>query len=347
MDSDTTLCLACSSSLPPRLIVRHVAAPSNASDSTKKCPSDCLFFTPCCSRPICPTCLSRNPRLARYDPCLFCLNGVRAVSSSTTTQPKNLDGGVKDSDVFTVGDDEDEDEDGGARSSSSGSPPTPPPSYSTDPCAESQDSASLASLASSPVGPSCTENAADGVRAEESAPATYYLRTGDTLLGISLRFGVDGRTLCRLNNLPQSTLTTTPHILHTRTFITLPPSSRTALLPPPPDPNEDARRARERAQKRFQSVTKEVDWRVARAYVAIAEDGESPSSGTKNCAEKRKTKVREPLESRAVGQYMEDEEWEAEERRAGRGMLIPRFPLTDERVEDSSRTSPFGWWKRD
>ncbi|KAH9063868.1 hypothetical protein EDB87DRAFT_1541379, partial [Lactarius vividus] len=60
------LCLACSSSLPPRLAASLGQSPE-------------LFFTRCCGRPICPSCLTANPRLARYNPCLLCLGGMGAV----------------------------------------------------------------------------------------------------------------------------------------------------------------------------------------------------------------------------------------------------------------------------
>ena len=77
------------------------------------------------------------------------------------------------------------------------------------------------------------------------------------------------RILCRLNNLPPSTLRMTPHLLHTRAFLILPPSVR---APPPLTPAEQAldeeRKARlavERAETRFQAMTKETDRDVAKA----------------------------------------------------------------------------------
>lgn len=89
--SVSSLCLACSSSLPPR------------KDN---------FLTPCCQQPICSPCLVSNPRLARYNPCLLCLAGVDAVSS---IKDNNVDGAVKDEDTFVLGDsDEDEDENANA-----------------------------------------------------------------------------------------------------------------------------------------------------------------------------------------------------------------------------------------
>src|SRR5277367_409046 len=102
MDRSKLLCLACASSLPP-------------SSSRQK-----DYTTPCCKRPICPSCLEKsNYRLARYDPCLACLGGVAIMSKGQVgaSAPRNVDGAVKDEDTFVLGDDDDEvdeevDEDG-------------------------------------------------------------------------------------------------------------------------------------------------------------------------------------------------------------------------------------------
>jgi hypothetical protein len=137
-----------------------------------------------------------------------------------------------------------------------------------------------------------------------------------------------GRTLCSLNKLPPSTLSTTPHLLHTRAFITLPPSSKVHLgIAEPEEKKREARRARERAQKRFQILTKEVDWRVAEAYVALAEDPvelydfdvKTKESGLRKHGE-------DSLEAMAVERYLDDSEWEDNERRHGRGIDIRCFP---------------------
>ncbi|KAJ7773159.1 hypothetical protein B0H16DRAFT_1233858, partial [Mycena metata] len=97
------LCLACSSSLPPK-------------------PTEPIFTTRCCTRPICPSCISANPRLARYDPCLACLGGVGVVGAATASSSgswnatlvqqssRNVDGAVRDEDTFVLvnGDEDDE-----------------------------------------------------------------------------------------------------------------------------------------------------------------------------------------------------------------------------------------------
>lgn len=102
------------------------------------------------------------------------------------------------------------------------------------------------------------------------------------------------------------------------------------------DPDYVARRARERAEKRLQTVTKEVDWRVAKAYVAVSDVVFDADALEKEAEDK---KVESPsshdgtagssLEANAIDRYLNDDEWERREREAGRGVSIPRFPLFD------------------
>ncbi|CAL1716447.1 unnamed protein product [Somion occarium] len=261
----TSLCLACSSSLPPR-----------------KSTNDTTFHTPCCGRPICSRCLVSNPRLARYDPCLRCLGGVGVVKARSKAQgsrvtsydceesrgdisPRNIDGGVHDEDVFVLGHDNDDEEQEdadeeyipGVTQSADTSLVLPPM------LAECEHRASVASPTQTTM-----DNNEDEEKAEtkdtnvssHSDPLKYYIRPGDTLLGISFKLGIDRRLLCRLNNLPPSTLHTTPHILHTRTYLTLPPSTKVPPLSENDaivDEQRRAQREREVAEKRFQALTKE------------------------------------------------------------------------------------------
>lgn len=117
-------------------------------------------------------------------------------------------------------------------------------------------------------------------------------------------------------------------MLHTRRTLTLPLNARNlGALPPPPTEEEQAQRQRERAEKRFQFVTKEVDWRVARTYVALAEDDDL-DPGVDFAREDKKSLTRvapEPLESRAVDQYLDDEEWDRAQ--GSKVPSIPRFPV--------------------
>jgi hypothetical protein len=64
-----SLCLTCASSIPPKTLVDPA--------------SGGVFTTPCCKRVICVNCLSKNPRLRAYDPCLACLAGVDATITGT------------------------------------------------------------------------------------------------------------------------------------------------------------------------------------------------------------------------------------------------------------------------
>jgi len=171
----------------------------------------------------------------------------------------------------------------------------------------------------------------------------YYIKPDDTLLGIALRFKVDNYELCRLNNLPRSTVHTTPHLLHTRTYLTLPHSIPKSLID-----NESllvgpsSCRAVERAEKRLQIVTKEVDWLVAKAYVAVVEDGAGDNGFKKEDSDvNMKTDINEgrgALEMRAIDRYLDDAEWEESERKQGRGVFIQPFPFGSFGEKGSSST---------
>ncbi|KAH9856480.1 hypothetical protein C2E23DRAFT_443062 [Lenzites betulinus] len=321
-----SLCLACSASLPPRKVGSNV------------------YLTQCCSRPICPNCLSGNPRLARYNPCLRCLAGVNAVkttalhATSSNTTRANIDGSVRDEDVFVVEDEESEPEsEGESDETPSEQPDLPPPNAGELSQTNSKSTRhsiieTSNSLQSQPAAASLPAGSSESA----GTPPKYFIRPEDTLVGISLKLGIDGRLLCRLNNLPPSTLRTTPHILHTRSFLILPPSAP----PPPPltlaeqaaDEERRARLARERAETRFQSLTKETDRDVAKAYVALADlpDDDGEIKGYEKETGLRKRRVRTPgedgLEGRATDQYFDDEEWEARERAEGRRAVLPAFP---------------------
>ncbi|KAF9061420.1 hypothetical protein BDP27DRAFT_1429015 [Rhodocollybia butyracea] len=308
--SITSLCLACSSSFPPQSESRVV------------------FTTQCCARPICDSCISKNRRLAQYNPCLACLGGVQAVGLRNSggnplipLDKVNIDGAVRDEDTFVLGSDEDEEEDLGSKSA-------PPPPY-------------LQQTASLPAPPVDQEGNGKQNLLKENNPVTphkYYIQRGDTCLGIAFRFGVDGRELCRLNKLPPSTLTTTPHLLHTRTFLDLPFSARVtdkdgnSLLESSENIQEKlraVRRTRERAEKRLQTMTKEVDWRVAKAYVALAEDADSQEFELKRketgSVPGMKLSPSSDLEMLALDKYLDDDEWEASQNRVGQSSSHPNY----------------------
>ncbi|KAL5526898.1 hypothetical protein ACEPAF_8625 [Sanghuangporus sanghuang] len=299
-----------------------------------------IFRTQCCNRPICSACLASNPRLARYVPCLACLGGVHAVagpsgpsssslkhsisSSQKLKQDKdleldmNLNGALRDRDVFVLGDDEEDYSDAESNMPSRRTNKTPPPAYSAtisntpspsrgeneepgQPPGADVDS-ELQSTGGTKVTingrqrevnsaverpsptPTTTPITASTEIATKPTPRIHYIQKGDTLRGLALRYGVDGRVLCRLNNLPPSTLTTTPHILHTRTTLILPPSAKS--LPPSEEESHDCDPERERqtklekTAKRLQLITKEADWDVAKAYAVLAQPSSSSSSSS-------------------------------------------------------------------
>lgn len=162
-------------------------------------------------------------------------------------------------------------------------------------------------------------------QSEQGGPRKYWLQKQDTLQGIALKYKLNSREICTLNGLPPSTLSTTPHLLHTRPFILLPQTDK-QIPPPPPDAEErEENRKRERAAKQFQFVTKEIDWGIAKAYVAISEVNDTDH----DYAMKRK-EMGQPVAgtsstgkaSGAVDLYMDDEEWEREQLKAG---LKPRI----------------------
>jgi LysM repeat protein len=162
LDQYTTLCLACSCSLPPL----------KNSPST----SAAIFLTPCCCRPICPSCIAANPRLERYDPCLACFGGVGVVRSGSGTPAHqvldnyssiNVDGAVRDEDTFVLGDDEEDDDD-------------------------LPDKVPIAPEPSHPRGdPNLTLTTEEPTNTDEAVPSKYYIARNDTLQGIALRYGLN------------------------------------------------------------------------------------------------------------------------------------------------------------
>ncbi|OAX41162.1 hypothetical protein K503DRAFT_798195 [Rhizopogon vinicolor AM-OR11-026] len=305
----TTLCLACSSSLPPK------------SDQD-------LFITECCDRPICPACIGSNPRLRRYNPCLSCLSGV-GVLGSTSSRARihavnNGPGIVQDEDVFVLGDDEDDEDEAQELGSVTSSSAIVPPAYQS--AFSSSSSLTSESTLISQANDTPSGHTEVVVTGEQCIPSKYYINPSDTLQGIALRYAVNGRELCRLNNLPPSTLSITPHLLHTRTYIILPPSVKSLSATQDADKAAEVRRVRERAEKRLQMLTKEVDWRVAKAYVALADDPDEEAAYGAKYKETGEIGV-STLEARATDQYLEDQEWEEQQRRAGNLVSVGLPPL--------------------
>ncbi|KAL1701487.1 hypothetical protein EV121DRAFT_263001, partial [Schizophyllum commune] len=234
MSTNTNLCLACSSSLPPKAY-------------------ESAFYTKCCRRPICPSCLSSNPRLARYDPCLACLSGVgvvghsgAAAQSSTLGTPVNIDGGLKDEDTFVLGSDDDDDEDD---SDARG----PPPAYEQ---VEPTPSSAIIAPETAPADAQDAQPDSPDVRHEADGPLKYYLKRGDTLQGISFKFSVDGD-----GNSASSILYPLALLAQHPIFYTLAHSSYCR------QPRVASSPHRRRPKKQH---SMKPDWRVARAYIALA-----------------------------------------------------------------------------
>ena len=192
VDRNTTLCLACSSSLPP----------SKATNDA----SSAIYITKCCQRPICPSCISSNPRLSRYDPCLFCLGGVDLVGMNGPSSSQghrfmipadvNINGEVRDQDTFILGDDDDDEEEEAERKISAGGGAA---SISSPPLYDSESIIDPWKEGESPRHESATLTSNSISQAEEPSfpkhgntrPYRYYINRSDTLQGLSLRFGID------------------------------------------------------------------------------------------------------------------------------------------------------------
>lgn len=174
-----------------------------------------------------------------------------------------------------------------------------------------------------------------------------------SILGADPGFDVWGgqpHALCALNSLPQSTIHTTPHLLHTRVYLLLLPS------PPPPLPASVQNHLRhERAIARFARVTKEDD-AVVRAYVGLAESGDLslPADAAEYEGDKEKMSTTKPspvddsTEARAVGRYFADAEWERANPPGVRPMGFPVASGSGWKSAGGStnapRSSPSSWW---
>ncbi|KAG9224871.1 hypothetical protein CCMSSC00406_0001978 [Pleurotus cornucopiae] len=239
--------------------------------------------------------------------------GVDAVASNRSQRPNNITGAVRDEDTYVIGDD---DEDPDSDPDNDGHRRTPPPVYQAQ----------------------APEDDPDPVQATFAGnDSLYHIKHGDTLHGIAFKLGVDARELCRVNNLPPSTMNTTPHLLHTRTSLTLPGATRIDIVKSPDEVKRDVerrqRRDRECAAKRLQVLTKELDWHTAKAYVALADDPELVAQEAAKAKEMGEN-INTSLEGLAVAQYLDDDEWEQTERQARAS--------TSKQPTVSSR----GWWKR-
>lgn len=213
------LCLTCASSISLKEL--ELEASRNTSNS--------LFRTACCQRPICSGCLSRNPRLRVYNPCLACLAGADATSKSSVLASSSsiiaVRGGASDgaldsksglevndvpeNEMFTIGDSDDEEElEGGdrgrreesERAAAAAEGLSPPPYTALLSASESSATPSNDHAAPSPptTHPASNGSLLSGV-VSSSDPSKYYIQPGDTLSALSLRLGVDVRAYSYLS----------------------------------------------------------------------------------------------------------------------------------------------------
>lgn len=132
------------------------------------------YKTDCCNREICNSCLSANPRLKQYNPCLSCCRGVQVVKSPSRKEEVNTYNSPRtekikqDAEAFVIGEEDDDQETGKDAASPTGD----------------NQNALGSQVSDQPV---THQIQAEDPR-ENGGPAKYWLRKGDTLQGIALRF---------------------------------------------------------------------------------------------------------------------------------------------------------------
>jgi hypothetical protein len=87
------------------------------------------------------------------------------------------------------------------------------------------------------------------------------------------------------------------------------------------DQREETRQ-KERAMKQFQFVTKVIDYGVARAYIELAQDDLVTPREDFKSEKGSKASLFRSKEEAAVDAYLDDDEWEREQVRAG---VVPRL----------------------
>ena len=251
---------------------------------------------------------------------------------------------------FKIGDDEDQDDDAEGDE---------PPSYDDVSAGEQINVSGDDDLSAM--------NRVEGVSGDEEkevemevVEVKHPVSRSDTLLGIARKYAADvslldpshadkpllvpseqsltiitpqPHDLLTLNNLPPTTLSAHPHLLHTRRTLLIsrrlvPKSSlpSTLLFSAPdlePNPEEAARREKERQVKRFQLMTKTVDPGVGAAYLGLSEleenrdvldDGSGEGLEVKGGTARGKKVWREEgnRTERALEAFFEDDGWERE-----------------------------------
>lgn len=145
-----------------------------------------------------------------------------------------------------------------------------------------------------------------------------------------------GPSLCTLNHLPLSTLSTTPHLLHTLPFLLLPHPSSSFSSSPLLSPSLERRRL---VLRRFQVQTRCAEWAMANAYVGAVFEGrekerEMVLENRRARGDEREVEVREGGElEEAVESWRRDTEWEKGQKGKGMGSKIRSTGKVEEAVK--------------
>ncbi|KAK4705413.1 large subunit ribosomal protein L24e, partial [Phenoliferia sp. Uapishka_3] len=291
--SPPLLCLTCSSTLDSLSLPTH-------SNSEKFEPPPLLL--PCGVHSVCGRC-QRQRQLATS--CILCESvldssppatkkrGAKPASSSNFTAGSAVaHAGLpsyEEVDDFVIGD-EDDDEGAVGETEKEG-----PPAYGEE-----------------AAQPAPAEKGGEDMSSGQMQ--VHYLRPEETLLGLSMKYRESGQLLCRLNKLPLSTLSTTPHLLHTLPFLLLPPTSSSASSSPLHPPFLERRRL---ILRRFQVHTRCSDWAMANFYVSAIfreRDAEYEMVKANRVARGESVEGLGPREGdeleEAIAAYEKDQKWE-------------------------------------
>ncbi|KAM0753026.1 hypothetical protein T439DRAFT_354487 [Meredithblackwellia eburnea MCA 4105] len=329
-----SLCLTCSSTLSSNPLPSH---------SEKADPPPMLL--PCGNHLVCGRCQRTQRRLAQN--CILC-ESVGSLLGSSSPNSKDTKKRVSDKENrsqdilesgtvatgkigqdppsyeeagdFVIGDDDSDDNDELARE-----PGAEPPAYE----GAGIDSEHEKGMPEDEEG-----------EKEDSAPSTstrgqlqvHYIRPEETLLGIAMKYREPGEVLCRINKLPTSTLTTTPHLLHTLPFLLLPPTAQSISTEPIHSAVEERRRL---VLRRFQVRTRCSDWAMANAYVSQVFRKRDEELEMVRANRVARGESVEGLQAREGGELEEAEEawdrdvkWEAEQGGKGKGPMGSKLRST-------------------
>lgn len=175
--------------------------------------------------------------------CVFCSKSIDAVKAPETPQASD-----PKTDQFIIGDEDDDDE---SRDNDNPDAETLPP---YEPQASTSNAAPL-------------EQESHPKPVEETSTNLHYISPKETLHGIALKYGLQPSHLVALNQLPPAILSSQPSLLHTRSFLLLPPGVQ-SRAPDPHDPPDVA--YYKSVLRRFQTTAKCADPNIADIYVSSA-----------------------------------------------------------------------------